>query len=95
MASGKRRARNDWNRWIFERLSIWSSNTGGADGTGLFYNCDNGLRRWLFRLHAGDDSADPLRELRVAPSFLFLACEDASYMIGQVLHPDGGDSTSS
>jgi len=31
----------------------------------------------------------------VAPSFLFLACEDASYMIGQVLHPDGGDSTSS
>jgi NAD(P)-dependent dehydrogenase (short-subunit alcohol dehydrogenase family) len=31
----------------------------------------------------------------VAPSFLFLACEDASYMIGQVLHPDGGDTTSS
>jgi NAD(P)-dependent dehydrogenase (short-subunit alcohol dehydrogenase family) len=31
----------------------------------------------------------------VAPSFLFLACEDASYMIGQVLHPDGGDSTAS
>ena len=31
----------------------------------------------------------------VAPSFLFLACEDSSYMIGQVLHPDGGDSTSS
>jgi NAD(P)-dependent dehydrogenase (short-subunit alcohol dehydrogenase family) len=31
----------------------------------------------------------------VAPSFLFLACEDASYMTGQVLHPDGGESTSS
>jgi NAD(P)-dependent dehydrogenase (short-subunit alcohol dehydrogenase family) len=31
----------------------------------------------------------------VAPSFLFLACEDASYMTGQVLHPDGGDSSSS
>ena len=31
----------------------------------------------------------------VAPSFLFLACVDSSYMIGQVLHPDGGDSTSS
>ena len=29
----------------------------------------------------------------VAPSFLFLACEDASYMTGQVLHPDGGDTT--
>jgi NAD(P)-dependent dehydrogenase (short-subunit alcohol dehydrogenase family) len=31
----------------------------------------------------------------VAPSFLFLACEDSSYMIAQVLHPDGGDTTSS
>lgn len=31
----------------------------------------------------------------VAPSFLFLACEDANYMTGQVLHPDGGDTTSS
>jgi NAD(P)-dependent dehydrogenase (short-subunit alcohol dehydrogenase family) len=31
----------------------------------------------------------------VAPSFLFLACEDSSYMIGQVLHPNGGDLTSS
>jgi NAD(P)-dependent dehydrogenase (short-subunit alcohol dehydrogenase family) len=31
----------------------------------------------------------------VAPSFLFLACEDSSYMTGQVMHPDGGESTSS
>jgi len=31
----------------------------------------------------------------VAPSFLFLACEDSSYMIGQILHPNGGDFTSS
>ena len=31
----------------------------------------------------------------VAPSFLFLACEDSSYMIGQVLHPNGGDLTAS
>jgi NAD(P)-dependent dehydrogenase (short-subunit alcohol dehydrogenase family) len=31
----------------------------------------------------------------VAPSFLFLACEDSSYMAGQVLHPDGGSTTSS
>jgi len=31
----------------------------------------------------------------VAPCFLFLACEDASYMTGQVLHPDGGNTTSS
>jgi NAD(P)-dependent dehydrogenase (short-subunit alcohol dehydrogenase family) len=26
----------------------------------------------------------------VAPSFLFLACEDSRYMAGQVLHPNGG-----
>ena len=31
----------------------------------------------------------------VAPSFLFLACEDSSYMAGQVLHPDGGNTTAS
>jgi NAD(P)-dependent dehydrogenase (short-subunit alcohol dehydrogenase family) len=27
----------------------------------------------------------------VAPSFLFLACEDSSYMTGQVMHPNGGE----
>ena len=31
----------------------------------------------------------------VAPAFLFLACEDSSYVTAQVLHPDGGDTTSS
>ena len=31
----------------------------------------------------------------VAPAFLFLACEDSSYMTAQVLHPDGGNTTSS
>jgi NAD(P)-dependent dehydrogenase (short-subunit alcohol dehydrogenase family) len=31
----------------------------------------------------------------VAPGVLFLACEDSSYMTGQVLHPDGGNTTSS
>jgi len=31
----------------------------------------------------------------VAPSFLFLACEDSGYMAGQVLHPDGGNTASS
>jgi len=27
----------------------------------------------------------------VAPSFVFLACNDSSYMTGQVLHPNGGE----
>ncbi|MGO4573036.1 SDR family oxidoreductase [Microvirga sp. 2TAF3] len=31
----------------------------------------------------------------VAPSFLFLACEDSSYVTGSVLHPNGGDPTES
>ena len=37
----------------------------------------------------------PGQPSEVAPSFLFLACEDSSYMTAQVLHPDGGDTTSS
>ena len=37
----------------------------------------------------------PGQPSEVAPCFLFLACEDSSYMTGQVLHPDGGESTSS
>jgi NAD(P)-dependent dehydrogenase (short-subunit alcohol dehydrogenase family) len=31
----------------------------------------------------------------VAPSYLFLACEDASYITGSILHPNGGDPTES
>jgi len=27
----------------------------------------------------------------VATAFLVLACEDSSYMTGQVLHPNGGE----
>ena len=37
----------------------------------------------------------PEQPNEVAPSLLFLACEDSSYMIGRLLHPDGGDFTSS
>jgi NAD(P)-dependent dehydrogenase (short-subunit alcohol dehydrogenase family) len=31
----------------------------------------------------------------VAPSFVFLACEDSSYITGSVLHPNGGEPTES
>ena len=31
----------------------------------------------------------------VAPCFLFLACEDSSYITGSVLHPNGGEPTES
>jgi NAD(P)-dependent dehydrogenase (short-subunit alcohol dehydrogenase family) len=27
----------------------------------------------------------------LAPTFVFLACEDSSYYTGQVLHPNGGE----
>lgn len=33
----------------------------------------------------------PGQPSEVAPSFVFLASEDASYMTGQVLHPNGGE----
>jgi NAD(P)-dependent dehydrogenase (short-subunit alcohol dehydrogenase family) len=38
----------------------------------------------------GTPMGRPGQPNEVAPAFLFLACEDASYMSGQVLHPNGG-----
>lgn len=38
----------------------------------------------------GTTMGRPGQPNEVAPAFLFLACEDASYMSGQVLHPNGG-----
>lgn len=42
--------------------------------------------------HFGEQTpmARPGQPNEVAPSFLFLACADSSYMSGQVLHPNGG-----
>ncbi|MFN8288535.1 MAG: SDR family oxidoreductase [Chitinophagales bacterium] len=33
----------------------------------------------------------PGQPSEVAPCFVFLACDDASYMSGQILHPNGGE----
>lgn len=38
----------------------------------------------------GTPMGRPGQPNEVAPSFLFLACEDSSYISGQVLHPNGG-----
>ncbi len=38
----------------------------------------------------GTPMGRPGQPNEVAPSFLFLACEDSRYMSGQVLHPNGG-----
>lgn len=36
----------------------------------------------------------PAQPAEIAPAFLFLACEDASYVTGQVIHPNGGTPVS-
>lgn len=33
----------------------------------------------------------PAQPIEIAPCYLFLACEDSSYISGQVLHPNGGE----
>ena len=40
---------------------------------------------------AGSEMGRPGMPNEIAPSHLFLACEDSSFMSGQVLHPNGGD----
>lgn len=37
----------------------------------------------------------PGQPCEIAPSFVFLASDDASYMTGQVLHPNGGEAVGS
>lgn len=34
----------------------------------------------------------PAQPSEIAPSYVFLASRDASYMTGQVLHPNGGEN---
>ena len=54
--------------------------------------CQLPLQRCPFLTQFGQDT--PMKRAgqpnEVAPCFVFLACEDASYMTGQILHPNGG-----
>ena len=51
------------------------------------------LRDKVALVTGGDSGTLPGRAgqpVDIAPSYLFLACSDSSYMTGQVLHPNGG-----
>lgn len=52
--------------------------------------CDGASEEKLETFGEDTPIGRPGQPNEVAPSFLFLACEDASYMTGQVLHPNGG-----
>lgn len=52
--------------------------------------CGGADREKLAHFGEGTPMGRPGEPNEVAPAFLFLACEDASYISGQVLHPNGG-----
>lgn len=52
--------------------------------------CGGAPKEKIEHFGEGTPMGRPGQPNEVAPSFLFLACEDASYMSGQVLHPNGG-----
>ncbi|PEQ13617.1 NAD(P)-dependent oxidoreductase [Novosphingobium sp. PC22D] len=52
--------------------------------------CGGASKEKLEHFGEGTPMGRPGQPNEVAPSFLFLACDDASYMSGQVLHPNGG-----
>lgn len=53
--------------------------------------CGGASKQKLEHFGEGTPMKRPGHPNEVAPSFLFLACEDSSYMSGQVLHPNGGN----
>jgi len=52
--------------------------------------CGGSSKEKMEHFGEGTPIGRPGQPNEVAPCFLFLACEDASYMSGQVLHPNGG-----
>ena len=37
-----------------------------------------------------DKQTPPVQPVELAPSYVYLACQDSSYVSGQVLHVNGG-----
>ena len=52
--------------------------------------CGDASRKKLEHFGESTPMGRPGQPNEVAPSFLFLACDDSSYMSGQILHPNGG-----
>ena len=52
--------------------------------------CGGASREKLEHFGESTPMGRPGQPNEVAPSFLFLACDDSSYMSGQILHPNGG-----
>ena len=52
--------------------------------------CGGADKEKLAHFGEGTPMGRPGEPNEVAPAFLFLACQDSSYMSGQVLHPNGG-----
>lgn len=52
--------------------------------------CGGATPEKLENFGEGTPMGRPGQPNEVAPCFLFLACDDSSYMSGQVLHPNGG-----
>ena len=52
--------------------------------------CGGSTEEKMEHFGEGTPMGRPGEPNEVAPAFLFLACDDSSYMSGQVLHPNGG-----
>lgn len=52
--------------------------------------CGGASKEKVEHFGEGTPMGRPGQPNEIAPAFLFLACEDSSYMSGQVLHPNGG-----
>ena len=52
--------------------------------------CGGASKEKVEHFGEGTPMGRPGQPNEIAPAFMFLACEDSSYMSGQVLHPNGG-----